>query len=119
MADIIKEININDLLQLFGMIAIIGGGMKYLVSLLDPFRKLKAEVGAIKDYIRNDKQRLDEGDEKVKAIDKKIERQDKALAVIGLAVSEMINHQITGNDVSALKERQRELDEFFYGNGKE
>ena len=55
----------------------------------------------------------------MKAIDKKIERQDKALAVIGLAVSEMINHQITGNDVSALKERQRELDEFFYGNGKE
>ena len=54
----------------------------------------------------------------MKAIDKKIERQDKALAVIGLAVSEMINHQITGNDVGALKERQRELDEFFY-NGKE
>ena len=119
MAEIIKEISINDLLQLFGMIAIIGGGMKYLVSLLDPFRKLKAEVGAIKDYLTKDKQRLDEGDEKVKAIDKKIERQDKALAVIGLAVSEMINHQITGNDVSALKERQRELDEFFYGNGKE
>ena len=119
MAEIIKEISINDLLQLFGMIAIIGGGMKYLVSLLDPFRKLKSEVGAIKDYLTKDKQRLDEGDEKMKAIDKKIERQDKALAVIGLAVSEMINHQITGNDVSALKERQRELDEFFYGNGKE
>ena len=119
MAEIIKEISINDLLQLFGMIAIIGGGMKYLVSLLDPFRKLKSEVGAIKDYLTKDKQRLDEGDEKMKSIDKKIERQDKALAVIGLAVSEMINHQITGNDVSALKERQRELDEFFYGNGKE
>ena len=119
MADIIKEISINDLLQLFGMIAIIGGGMKYLVSLLDPFRKLKSEVSAIKDYLTKDKQRLDEGDEKMKAIDKKIERQDKALAVIGLAVSEMINHQITGNDVDALKKRQSELDEFFYNNGKE
>ena len=119
MADIIKDININDLLQLFGMIAIIGGGMKYLVSLLDPFRKLKSEVGAIKDYLTKDKQRLDEGDEKMKAIDKKIEKQDKALAVIGLAVSEMINHQITGNDVDALKKRQSELDEFFYNNGKE
>lgn len=119
MAEIIKEISINDLLQLFGMIAIIGGGMKYLVSLLDPFRKLKSEVGAIKDYLTKDKQRLDEGDEKMKAIDKKIERQDKALAVIGLAVSEMINHQITGNDVDALKKRQSELDEFFYNNGKE
>lgn len=119
MADIIKEISINDLLQLFGMIAIIGGGMKYIVSLLDPFRKLKAEVGAIKDYLTKDKQRLDEGEEKMKAIDKKIERQDKALAVIGLAVSEMINHQITGNDVDALKKRQSELDEFFYNNGKE
>ena len=119
MADIIKEISINDLLQLFGMIAIIGGGMKYLVSLLDPFRKLKSEVGAIKDYLTKDKQRLDEGDEKMKAIDRKIERQDKALAVIGLAVSEMINHQITGNDVDALKKRQSELDEFFYNNGKE
>ena len=119
MTELVKDISFNDLLQLFGMIAIIGGGMKYLVSLLDPFRKLKSEVGAIKDYLTKDKQRLDEGDEKMKAIDKKIEKQDKALAVIGLAVSEMINHQITGNDVSALKERQRELDEFFYGNGKE
>ena len=114
MVELLKQVTFDDVLELFGIIAVIGGGMKYLVSLLDPFKRLKSEVGTIKDFLKNDKQRLDEGDARMKAIDDKIERQDKALAVIGLAVSEMINHQITGNDVDALKKRQNELDEFFY-----
>lgn len=108
------SITLSDILECFGAIAIVGGGMRVILSLLNPFRELKGQVAEIKNKMRSDKDRLDRVDEKMKLIDEKIERQDDALAVIGLAVSEMINHELTNNDTDALKKRQKELNEFFY-----
>lgn len=42
-----------------------------------------------------------------------IEKLDERVTALGLAVSEIINHELTGNDIEALKQRQRELNSKF------
>ena len=44
-------ITFNTILQLFGAIAVIGGGIKILVGMFNPFRDLKAEVEKIREKI--------------------------------------------------------------------
>ena len=111
-------ITVNTVLQFFGAVAIIGGGVKVIIGMLSPFKQLQEEVDRVKGFLANDKKRLEDGDEKMSEITKRLDHQDAALSAIGLAICELINHTLTGNDVEKLKELQHELNEFFY-NGKE
>lgn len=111
-------ITFNTILQLFGAVAVVGGGVKVLVSLFNPFRELKSQVDFVKGKLANDYERLERGDEKMKELDEKIDKLDEGMSLIGMSVSEMINHMATGNDIEELKRRKKELDSFFY-NGKE
>jgi predicted nuclease with TOPRIM domain len=107
-------ITFNTILQLFGAIAVVGGGVKILVGMFSPFRELKAEIESIKDKLHNDNERLKKGDIKLEEIDKRLDAQDEALAMLGLSLSELMNHMLTGNDTDALKKRQKELNRYFY-----
>lgn len=92
------------------LLALAGG----LIVLIDVCKKLKSisqPFTSIKKMLANDKARLDNHD---KALSKMADYQEKSSAVIGLAVAELLNHMITGNDIDKLKRREDELNEFFF-----
>lgn len=99
------------------LLAIAGG----LIVLIDLFRKFKS-IGQpitdikegqkqINDKLATDKARLDNLE---KALSKMVEYQEQSSATIGLAVAELLNHTITGNDIEKLKQKEDELNSFFY-----
>lgn len=89
------EITYNTILQLFGAIAIVGGGIKLIISALSPYRDLKDKV----------KKQA----EKIAGVESTLERIEESQRVQGKALMELLNHIITGNDIDKLKERHGEL----------
>ena len=99
-------------------ILVIAGGLivlidayKRLMEITKPTKDLKARQYDIDEKLKNDKNRIDALEKEVSGIR---EYQEKSSAVIGLAVAELLNHLITGNDVGKLKEKEDKLNEFFY-----
>ena len=107
-------ITFNTILQLFGALAVVGGGVKIIIGMFAPYRAIKAEIEKIMSFLAKDKQRLEDGEERMEDLSKRIDKINDGLSVLGLAVSEMINHQVTGNDTEELKKHQKTLNEYFY-----
>lgn len=93
------EITFNTILQLFGAIAVLGGGIKIIVSAISPYRDLK--------------ERMKKAETKEEGIDQSLKRIEDAQKIQGKALMELLNHIITGNDVDALKEKYDELVEHY------
>lgn len=89
------EITYNTILQIFGAIAVIGGGIKIIITALSPYRDLKEKV----------KKQA----EKIKGVESALERIEESQRVQGKALMELLNHIITGNDIDKLKERHEDL----------
>lgn len=89
------EITFNTILQIFGAIAVIGGGIKIIVTAFSPYRDLKEKV----------KKQA----EKIAGVESSLERIEESQRVQGKALMELLNHIITGNDIEKLKERHDEL----------
>lgn len=89
------EITFNTILQLFGAIAVLGGGIKIIVSALSPYKDLR--------------ERMKKSESKAGEIDSALKRIEDSQKVQGKALMELLNHTITGNDVEALKDRYDEL----------
>lgn len=89
-------------LALLGGIAIIVNGLKGVEWILSPFTATKTRLGEHDKMLANDKRRLDEFERE------QSELQDQ-VAVIGLAMAELFNHILTGNDADKLKEQQENL----------
>lgn len=99
------------------LLALAGG----LIILIDLFAKIKSigkpitdiqdKQKAIEAKLASDKTRLDKLE---RTLTKMAEHQEKSSATIGLAVAELLNHTITGNDIEKLKQREDELNAFFY-----
>lgn len=89
------EITYNTILQIFGAIAVIGGGIKIIVSALSPYRDIKDKV----------KKQA----EKIAGVESALVRIEESQKVQGKALMELLNHIITGNDIDKLKERHDEL----------
>lgn len=89
------EITYNTILQLFGAIAVIGGGIKIIITAFSPYKDLKEKV----------KKQA----EKIKGVESSLERIEESQRVQGKALMELLNHIITGNDIDKLKERHDEL----------
>lgn len=81
---------------------------KWVISLGNPFIELKRRIDKHDDFLDKDKQRLDR-------VDKSIQQIDEGLGVVGLAIAEMISHEISGNDVSKLRQQQEKVTTYFYG----
>lgn len=89
------EITFNTILQLFGAIAVLGGGVKIIVSALSPYRDLK--------------ERMKKVETKTQGVEQALNRIEDAQKLQGRALMELLNHMITGNDIEALKDRYDEL----------
>ena len=93
------EITFNTILQLFGAIAVLGGGIKIIISALSPYKDLR--------------ERMKKSESKAGEIDSALKRIEDSQKVQGKALMELLNHTITGNDVEALKARYDELVEHY------
>lgn len=96
------EITFNTILQFFGAVAIIGGGIKILVSTLNPFKEVTAKLRKHDEAIKSTQERIDSLDQSLDRIEKEQKVQGKALMVL-------INHLITGNDVDKLKKTYQDM----------
>ena len=89
------EITFTTILEFFGAIAVIGGGVKIIVSSLNPFKEVKAKVK--------------KHDEQLEEVDKSLDRIEKEQKVQGKALMVLINHIVTGNDVDKLKKVYQDM----------
>lgn len=96
----------------------IAGGLIVLIDLFKKFKSigqpitdLKEGQKQINDKLATDKARLDNLE---RALSRMVEYQEQSSATIGLAVAELLNHTITGNDIEKLKQKEDELNSFFY-----
>lgn len=96
------EITYNTILQLFGAIAVIGGGIKILVSILNPFKEVTSRVKKHDELLSKDNDKLQELDESLDKIAEEQKVQGKALMVL-------INHIVTGNDKDKLKKVYQDM----------
>lgn len=96
------EITYNTILQLFGAIAVIGGGIKILISILNPFKEVTSRVKKHDELLSKDNDKLQELDESLDQIAEEQKVQGKALMVL-------INHIITGNDKDKLKKVYQDM----------
>lgn len=96
------EITYNTILQFFGAIAVIGGGVKLIITALNPYKEITAKLKKHEDNLEKEKKRLDDVDESLERIEEEQKIQGKALMVL-------INHLITGNDTEKLKKTYQDL----------
>lgn len=96
----------DTILAFFGAVAIIGGGIKVLAQLLNPFKELKDRLNKHDEMLHNDNERFKEQEKLLKEI-----REENRL--LGLSMMEIMNHMITGNDVNKLKERYQDMVEHY------
>ena len=100
------EITYNTILQIFGAIAVIGGGVKIIISSLSPFREMKAKLKKHDELFDKDNRRL-------KEVEDSLNRIEDSQRVQGKALMELLNHIITGNDVDKLKKKHDDLVEYY------
>ena len=96
------EITFNTILELFGALAVIGGGIKILVSLLNPYKEVTAKLKKHDELLTKDKEKMQE-------MDDALERIENEQKVQGKAIMALINHIITGNDKDKLKKTYQDM----------
>lgn len=89
-------------LALLGGIAVLVNGLKGIEWMLTPFTSTKTRLGEHEEMLKRDKQRLDDMEDEQTELHEQV-------TVIGLALAELINHIVTGNDTEKLKEQQENL----------
>lgn len=89
-------------LAILGGIAILVNGLKGVEWMLSPFTATKTRLREHEEMLRRDKQRLDD-------MEQWQDEMQEQVACIGLAMAELMNHIITGNDTDKLKEQQENL----------
>lgn len=83
---------------------------KWLISFANPIVEIRKRVDKHDEFFANDKEKIDE-------LTDKIDHLDDGLSVLGMALAELINHTVTGNDIDELKKQQKEITNFFYSKG--
>lgn len=89
-------------LQLCGVLGIIAAGFKAITYFFTPYTKISKKIKRHDELFANDKRTLEE-------LELQVHYEKECINAIGLAIAELINHEVTGNDVNELKDRQREL----------
>lgn len=93
---------LESFLKLCGILGIVAGSVKAIVYFTTPYRSITRKLKRHSEFFANDKRALED-------LEKKVYYEKECINAIGMAISELINHEITGNDVEELKARQREL----------
>lgn len=96
----------NTILAFFGAVAIIGGGLKVLAQLLNPYKEIMNKLKKHDELLDNDNKRL-------KALNDTFDEIKEEQKLQGMALMEIMNHMISGNDVDKLKKRYQEMVEHY------
>lgn len=80
---------------------------KWLISLGNPIVKLRERLDAHDTFLAKDKERLDKADKSIQEI-------DEGIGVLGLAIAQMMSHEINGNDIQKLREQKEKVETYFY-----
>lgn len=107
----IENITVRNIIDFFAICIIVFQFFKWIISFGNPFVELKKRVQTLESYMGKDKDHFD-------SIDAAIRKMDDGITVLGKAINEMLRHEITGNDIQALKEQQKEVNNYFYGDKK-
>lgn len=89
-------------LALLGGVAVLANGLKGVEFMLSPISNIKKRLKEQEEMISSDNRRLDKIEEEQGELHEQV-------AVIGLAIAELFNHILTGNDTDKLKEQQDKL----------
>lgn len=92
----------ESLLKLFGALGVVAVGVKAILYFFTPYTKISKKMKRHDEFFANDKKTLEE-------LKLQVYHEKECINAIGLAIVELINHEVTGNDIDELKERQREL----------
>lgn len=96
------QTTVQTILAILGAASIIGVGVSWILKIFSPFTKLKQEVEGHKKMLANDKRSLDE-------IHTTLTRLDRRMGITSWAIIEIMNHEISGNDVHKLEKRRDDL----------
>lgn len=91
-------ITLQTMLSIFGGLAIIVAGVGSITKMFSPFKELKMKV--------------EEHDTIISSMRKEVEDQTLMQKEICKSLLVMMNHEITGNSIDKLKERQEDLQKF-------
>ena len=95
-------ITFDTVLQFFGAIAVIGGGVKIIVSAFSPYRDMKQKL-------KNHDKQFEENNKRIDGIEGTLERIEESQRLQGKALMELLNHIITGNHIDKLEGRYNDL----------
>ena len=91
-------ITLKDFLYLCGVLATVWGAFKVIKEIKKPGNDLKETVKKHEEYIKKDETEIEE-----------IKKGNK---VICKSIMTMINHELSGNDISNMKKMRDELNEY-------
>ena len=95
-------VTIQTILQILGAVAIIGVGVNWIIKMFSPFTQLKKQVEEQEKKLARDKQALDD-------IHTTLTKLDRRMGITSWAIIEIMNHEISGNDVNKLEKRRDDL----------
>jgi hypothetical protein len=98
-------VTMQTLLVMFGAFSVIVSGTISITKMMSPFKTLKKQV-------EEHDARLKEGDKRFQSIEEHLEEDRKMQREICKSLMVIMNHEVTGNSVDKLKERQEELQQF-------
>lgn len=105
------QVTWETLLALAGGFVLLAQAVRIIINMFNPIQEIRRKQEKQEAFLASDKERLDK-------LDKAIERLDDALSMLGLAVGDLIDHEVTGNGDDKLMATRKKLNEFFY-KGKE
>lgn len=95
-------ITAQTILSIFGGLAIVVTGITSITKMMSPFKDLKVQV--------------EKHENEIKEIEEDMDRACCMQREICKCLLVMMNHEITGNSVDKLKERQEDLQKFLIDN---
>lgn len=98
----IQHLNFEAFLEFFGVVAIIGGGLKIILSATSPFKNIAERLTGVETKLDNDNKRFKEIEQNYKELKDMLNANSKLLIQI-------TEHILTGNDTDKLKEKRDEL----------
>ena len=104
----LTKITFQDVVNFAAACIVLFEFVKWLISFGNPIVELRKRVDKHDELFGKDKDHFDTVDEAVKRI-------DGGVIVLGKAMNELLRHEITGNDIDALKEQQKKMNDWFYG----
>lgn len=105
----LSNVTVKDIIDLLAVLIIVFNFGKWLISFGNPIVELRKRIDGHDKLFSKDKDHLDR-------IDDAVNRIDEGVTVLGKALNELLRHEITGNDVEALKSQQTNLNDYFYGD---